>query len=34
LEGFWYLSLAFDQTPLTIREHCGVPVKNNQPTND
>jgi hypothetical protein len=32
LKGFRYLSLAFDQTPLTIRAHCGVPVKNNQPT--
>jgi hypothetical protein len=32
LKGFWYLSLAIEPAHLTIRGHCGVPVKNNQPT--
>jgi hypothetical protein len=35
LGGSWYLSLALSQhhKPLKNRGHCGVPVKNNQPTN-
>jgi hypothetical protein len=28
-----YLSLAFMSTPRILRTRCGVPIKNNQPTN-